>query len=367
MIQEAEIIQQLSDFRQKKMDSFRSEIDREVFMSQIASLLMASDKITNPSEELLKSQADSEFWFGTIHSKQGNRDQAINHLKRALKIRIQLFGELNSIVATTFNKLGIVYRGAKELKLAMESHQKALQIREKVCKSSTDASIAESLVNLGIVLLDFELEDKEKATDKELGKEAGKIDKSIEYLERALKIYEEICDKPHRSLGICLNNLGIAYQKNKEVKKAVEFYERAINIKEKVHGINSLSVAITLENLAQCLEISEDVKQSAECLERSFAIKAEIYEEGSPELEQCSKSLAYYRSILAASSAHKNLISMNTPSSAGKTLFIRVGSLDDEQQQLETKGTGTHTVTSTQKRQAKCPKFSCSKSSCVIL
>jgi signal transduction histidine kinase len=69
----------------------------------------------------------------------------------------------------------------------------------------------------------------------------GKLNKAIEYQEKAIKIYTELGDSSY--LVGCYNNLGVLYSYGTDQKTSLEYFIKAMNLAENLHETFALSEA----------------------------------------------------------------------------------------------------------------------------
>ncbi|MGH9551724.1 MAG: tetratricopeptide repeat protein, partial [Terriglobales bacterium] len=73
-------------------------------------------------------------------------------------------------------------------------------------------------------------------------------------MERAIKIDKAPGQKPGRSIGEDLNDMGLIYDKLEKYDKAANMYKQAIDEKEKVVGKEHYSVATSCQNLGEIMD-----------------------------------------------------------------------------------------------------------------
>jgi tetratricopeptide (TPR) repeat protein len=100
----------------------------------------------------------------------------------------------------------------------------------------------------------------------------GEFKTAIEFLERALKIVQEIDDK--QTKATLLSNFGVAYSRLGEHRKAIEYYNQALVIKQEI--ADKQSEGICLGDLGGCYLSLGDDRKAIENYEQALKIAKEI-------------------------------------------------------------------------------------------
>ena len=77
----------------------------------------------------------------------------------------------------------------------------------------------------------------------------GMKEKAVEYLYKAIEIFEKNVGKEHPLYSASLNNMAIYYYNERELNKAIEFFERAAEISKKTMGLDSDNYKNILSNI----------------------------------------------------------------------------------------------------------------------
>ena len=154
--------------------------------------------------------------LGFAYRDKGDLDQAIEYLNKALKIRLDLFGEKHPDVAGGYNNLGTVYRQKKDFDQAIAYYDKALKIQLNLfCEIHPD--VARSYNNLGNAYHD-----------------KVDLDQAIDYYNRALKIRLEVFGEIHPYVATSYHNLGGAYHDKGDLDHAILYYRKSLNVYDKL-------------------------------------------------------------------------------------------------------------------------------------
>ena len=148
---------------------------------------------------------------------------------------------------------GISYAVKSDYPKALDYLQRSLKILEDM---GDKRGIAGSLGNIGIIY------DNQ-----------GNYSKALEYYQRSLKIKEEIGNK--QGIGKTLNNIGIIYYNQSDYSKALEYYQRSLKIKEEI-GDKKRGIASSLGNIGTIYDNQGDYPKALDYFQRSLKILEDI-------------------------------------------------------------------------------------------
>jgi len=171
------------------------------------------------SDEYIKSLNE----LGGTLKYVGYYDEAENNLKKSLEIIKKKYGDNNLAYATSLLNLTEVYRFAQKFNLLDDLHIKSLDILKSFDSEEYLLEYAVTLSNLFNPC--YQLGMKEKA---------------VEYLNKAIDIFEKNVGTEHPLYSASLNNMAIYYYNERELNKAIEFFERAAEISKKTMGVDSI-------------------------------------------------------------------------------------------------------------------------------
>lgn len=193
---------------------------------------------------------------GQIYAdKKGDYISAIKYYKKAMKMQ----EKNDEDITETLTQLGIAHHNRREFDLALECHNRALEIRQK--KSQTNQprpDLAGSLIGIanaqwGQDNLSEAFQNAQKAleinqsieTDNELNlamnlailanihHRAGDDTQALDYITRALTILERCIEPDSLTLASILNNMGTIQVSLEMYKEAQQSFNRALGICEK--------------------------------------------------------------------------------------------------------------------------------------
>lgn len=204
----------------------------------------------------------------------GYYDEAENNLKRSLEIIKKKYGDNNLAYATSLLNLTEVYRFAQKLNLLEENYKKIVKIYQD---NSADNSFSYAGLcnnfglyyqNIGDMKSAYNLHLKSLDILKNYDSEEylleyavtlsnlfnpcyqlGMKEKAVEYLNKAIDIFEKNVGTEHPLYSASLNNMAIYHYNERELNKAIEFFERAAEISKKTMGVDSENYKNILSNI----------------------------------------------------------------------------------------------------------------------
>ncbi|MDO6674075.1 tetratricopeptide repeat protein [Tenacibaculum sp. 1_MG-2023] len=193
---------------------------------------------------LLKESERREYRLGEVYAynllgwhyrNNSFFDSSIeNHLK-ALKLSREI-GDVNAEIVT-LNQIGVVYRRQDKIRSALNYHQMALELADKIELPDVDTKISISISNNSIGNIYLALKQYQLALEK---------------FKKAILIQEKTDDK--RGLAINHQNMGLAFQNLGDIDAALEHYNKSLqyNIENnssigKVICHNSISNVLLLQ------------------------------------------------------------------------------------------------------------------------
>ena len=204
----------------------------------------------------------------------GYYDEAEDNLLKSLEIIKKKYGDNNLPYATSLLNLTEVYRFAQKFNLLEENYKKIVKIYQD---NSADNSFSYAGLcnnfglyyqNVGNVKAAYDLHLKSLDILKNYDSEEylleyavtlsnlfnpcyqlGMKEKAIEYLYKAIEIFEKNVGKGHPLYSASLNNMAIYYYNERQLEKAIEFFEKAAEISKKTMGLDSDNYKNILSNI----------------------------------------------------------------------------------------------------------------------
>lgn len=182
-----------------------------------------------PHSDSLKAQVYTGL--GACYLKTGKTQRALIEYKRALDLRLKIYGPIHEKTADAYNNLGNCQLALGDYERAEQYHLKALDIRQKTLPDN-HPDLAASYTNLGNCA--FYL---------------GRYEQAIAYSQKALELRRKIYGAAHPKIAQSLNNLGRAYFEMGQYAGALRCYQNALDIRKKLSGSSDPSLAPLYENL----------------------------------------------------------------------------------------------------------------------
>ena len=204
----------------------------------------------------------------------GYYDEAEANLLKSLEIIKKKYGDNNLPYATSLLNLTEVYRFAQKFNLLEENYKKIVKIYQD---NSADNSFSYAGLcnnfglyyqNVGNMKAAYDLHLKSLDILKHYDSEEylleytvtlsnlfnpcyqlGMKEKAIEYLYKAIEIFEKNVGKEHPLYSASLNNMAIYYYNERQLEKAIEFFEKAAEISKKTMGLDSDNYKNILSNI----------------------------------------------------------------------------------------------------------------------
>ncbi|MGZ3865015.1 MAG: tetratricopeptide repeat protein [Bacteroidia bacterium] len=177
----------------------------------------SNTRLHNSYLELLSSALNN---IATVYENRGDIIKSLDYHHRSLKISEEVKDTAG--IANSFNNMGVLYYYQNDLVRALEYFTKSLNIRERI---GDKAGIAYCLNNLGEIYI--------SQADQKSGKDekVRLVKKALENYKKALKIREQINDKP--GIAQSLNSIAGAYDGlggDSALHKALEYYQKAVAV-----------------------------------------------------------------------------------------------------------------------------------------
>ena len=204
----------------------------------------------------------------------GYYDEAEKNLKKSLEIIKKKYGDNNLAYATSLLNLTEVYRFAQKFNLLEENYKKIVKIYQDN-SADNNFSYAGLCNNFGLyyqnigdmksaydlhlksldILKNYDSEEYRLEYAVTLSNlfnpcyQLGMKEKAVEYLNKAIDIFEKNVGTEHPLYSASLNNIAIYYYNERELNKAIDFFERATEISKKTMGVDSDNYKNILSNI----------------------------------------------------------------------------------------------------------------------
>ena len=216
--------------------------------------------------------------------------KSLDELKQSIALKEKLLSELSAeaeISGYLLGSLGVLYWQIGSYKKSLEYLEKALKIARDIGDRVNEGAM---FGNIGLAYYSV-----------------GQVERAIGYYKQALAIAKEIGDR--RGEGMHLGNLGTAYANRGQVKRAIGYYEQAFAIAKEIgdrHGEGN-----ALGNLGNAYANLGQVGRAIGYCERALAIAKEIGDRHGEDchlgnlgnayanLGQVERAIGYYEQALA--------------------------------------------------------------------
>ncbi|PHI06343.1 DUF4037 domain-containing protein [Fusobacterium polymorphum] len=232
--------------------------------------IKTEEKYGYESDEYIKALNE----LGGTLKYVGYYDEAENNLKKSLEIIKKKYGDNNLAYATSLLNLTEVYRFAQKFNLLEENYKKIVKIYQDnlADNSFSYAGLCNNFglyyQNIGDMKSAYDLHLKSLDILKNYDSEEylleyavtlsnlfnpcyqlGMKERAVEYLYKAIEIFEKNVGTEHPLYSASLNNMAIYYYNERELNKAIEFFKRAAEISKKTMGVDSDNYKNILSNI----------------------------------------------------------------------------------------------------------------------
>ncbi len=196
-----------------------------------------------------------------VYLRSGRNDLALEALLKAEKL-----SENNSLEqAKCYNDLGVVYWNNGNRELALQYHEKALEIR----KSLTGEKVileADSYNNIGLIYL------------QDLPAFA------VDYFEKALSIYSEKLGGNHPKVANAFSNLAFANAYEGNYDKALDFLDQVMTIWNTTYADDHPNKAFTISNKGRVMEMKSSYNEALGFQNLALQMYQRLFGEKHPEI-----------------------------------------------------------------------------------
>ena len=255
----------------KKREMFQTEGNILKEIEVLREILTETKKeYSSESDEYIKALNE----LGGTLKYVGYYDEAESNLKKSLEIIKKKYGDNNIAYATSLLNLTEVYRFAQKFNLLEENYKKIVKIYQDnlADNSFSYAGLCNNFglyyQNIGDMKSAYDLHLKSLDILKNYDSEEylleyavtlsnlfnpcyqlGMKERAVEYLYKAIEIFEKNVGTEHSLYSASLNNMAIYYYNERELNKAIEFFKRAAEISKKTMGVDSDNYKNILSNI----------------------------------------------------------------------------------------------------------------------
>ena len=255
----------------KKREQYQTEGNILKEIEILREILTETEKLyASESDEYIKALNE----LGGTLKYVGYYDEAEANLQKSLEIIRKKYGDNNLPYATSLLNLTEVYRFAQKFNLLEENYKKIVKIYQDNSADNTFpyAGLCNNFglyyQNVGDMKAAYDLHLKSLDVLENYDSEEylleyavtlsnlfnpcyqlGMKEKAVEYLYKAIEIFEKNVGKEHPLYSASLNNMAIYYYNERQLDKAIEFFEKAAEISKKTMGLDSDNYKNILSNI----------------------------------------------------------------------------------------------------------------------
>ena len=203
--------------------------------------------------------------IGRTYLKIGDYDDAVLHLKAALRIRRRLYDDEHLDVADTLNNLGWALKERNDYTAAEPLYREALAIRQALLGDEHEL-VAQVLNNLG-----------------QLEYARGEFDVAEPLLRQALEMRLKLLGEEHRDVASSLANLGSLLRDRGETAEAEQLLRQALATRRKLFGDHP-HTAVSLNKLALLLRDEGALGDAEQLFRESLDMRRRVLPEDHPHI-----------------------------------------------------------------------------------
>lgn len=192
--------------------------------------------------------------LGLIYQQSGRYDEAEVSLRRALELRLKVYGPRHRYFAQSLNSLARLLQDQQKLTEAERLFESALDVYAELFGPGHPL-VADTLNNLG-----------------SLHRSTQRYQSAERYLKRALEIQQSLFGPRHPRVTTTISNLASLAIVRGDSEQAVELYRRVIDIRLNAKPVNFNGLVIALNNLGVIHQGHCRYRQATVVLEQAFEI-----------------------------------------------------------------------------------------------
>ncbi|XP_068750731.1 uncharacterized protein [Montipora capricornis] len=200
--------------------------------------------------------AQSYHSLGVTQNSLGDFSSALHSAKRALQVRIKVFGEDHSSTADSYHLLGVIQHSVGDFTSALQSKQRSLDIRMIKVLGEDHARTADSYQSLAV-------------TQHSL----GDFNSALQSAKLALQVQIKVFGEDHASTADGYHFLGVTQHSFGDFTSALKSAKRALQVRIKVFGEDHASRANSYHLLGVIQHSLGDFTSALQSKQRSLDIR----------------------------------------------------------------------------------------------
>jgi len=246
--------------------------------------------------------------LGDIHHLRGDLERAEPLLRRAVEIHEAAYGKSSIHVAGPITVLANLYHSLGATSKAEPLLQRALEIRQDRY-GPNHPHVATSLKNLAALYISY-----------------GDYPRAEPLLLDCLRIRETVLGPNHPEVASALNSLGLLYSDQGRYADAEKYYKRSLVIKEAHLNFNHPDIATALDNLAAVYYSQGDYGQAEPLQVRALQIRENVLGPNHPDvafsLTNLANLYALQRNFAKAEPLYERTLAVGERSFGKNHLFV---------------------------------------------
>jgi serine/threonine-protein kinase len=271
---EARKAEKINHFLQKILNSADPRTQgKDVKVVQM--LRLAAESLATDFDEQPEIAAELNTTIGLTYLSLGFFDSAESHLRRALKLRTEVFGLNHQQTAMSFNNLGQLLQTKGKLNAAEPFYRRALQTLRKLDREDS-LETASVLDNFGYLLI-----------------LKGKNKEAIDVHHQELSIRRRFLGENHPKTGQTLGKLANAVSVTGDKKAAEILHRQALRIMRDFYPNDHPDLAQALVNVASSIYVEKPAEAKKLCLE-ALEMRQKLFGTEHYEVAWMFYNLAYF-------------------------------------------------------------------------
>lgn len=220
------------------------------------------------SKESKEYTANIYYSLGNQQLQMGNLKESMNFHQKSYNLRLILYGENGSKVASSFQQIGLIYQNEGQLEKAIECLEKSLSIRLKVF--GLKHPITATVLNLlGCIY-----------------EEKGLLDKAYDKKKQALEIRQETLGEEHPDFAISLVHFANLLEKMCNFPTALDYLKKAVVIFTKHYGNFNKALIMPYFSLSKIYKELGELEKAEEIADILMKLAHEYFGETHPQTGQ---------------------------------------------------------------------------------
>ncbi|CAM1366225.1 CHAT domain-containing protein [Tenacibaculum xiamenense] len=200
--------------------------------------------------------ADIHSAISTVYYDQGKFSEAIEYVEKVISIASEVFEGDNLYFSSAYNMLGVLFSMKEELNKSLNYYKKALVVNVKYHDEDSNINQAMIHYNIGTIY-----------------RKQGVKEKALYHTHKTLNIGIKFLGENHENLAFPYSQLGQIYGK----EKGIQYLQKALNIYENSPYKNSVRISYQHEYLADAYFNIKDYHQALNHSEKTLEYRVKEF------------------------------------------------------------------------------------------